>query len=96
MGAYMRGGSMKLRVAIWMSVGVLVAVLWNLYVSRTASTPSGIVQTLVCLTCPVALFRNHAIGFYAFLCINAATYGLVAGILETMRRFFERTRLIPG
>jgi len=45
---------MKYRIAMWASAGFLVAGCWALYVFATAPNQiTGIVWTLVRLTCPV-------------------------------------------
>lgn len=83
---------MKLRIAAWAGAGVLVAILWNVYISATPRLPEGAV-TLVYLTCPIALARHYAISFYSVLVANAATYALVGAVVETMWRRPARTRL---
>ncbi|HEV2521563.1 MAG TPA: hypothetical protein VGT24_04205 [Candidatus Acidoferrales bacterium] len=86
---------MKLRVAIWSGVGALVVVFWTLYISAASPTPLGIVWTLACLTCPIALARHYTLSFYLVLFMNAATYALVGLVVETMRRHYKR-RLISN
>ncbi len=77
---------MKLRIAIWATVGALVAVFWRLYISATFPAPlSGTARTLIDLTCPIALVRHHPIGFYFVLFANAATYALVGALVEMLR-----------
>jgi hypothetical protein len=78
---------MKLRIAIWAGTGALVVVLWTLYISLTKPTPPGAMSTLVDLTCPIALARGYPLSIYLVLLVNAATYGCIGGIVETMRRF---------
>lgn len=86
---------MKLRVAIWSGVGALVVVFWTLYISATSPTPLGIVWTLACLTCPIALAHHYTLSSYLVLFMNAATYALVGLVVETMRRHYKR-RLISN
>ena len=86
---------MKLRIAIWTSVGALVVVFWTLYISATFPTPLGIVRTLAYLTCPIALAQHYALSFYFVLLVNAATYALVGTVVETMRRHYK-PRLISN
>jgi hypothetical protein len=76
---------MKPRIAIWAFLGALVVVFWALYLSATASTPHGIVWTLVYLTCPIALGRHHPQTFYFVLLVNAVTYALAGAVVEIMR-----------
>lgn len=87
---------MKLRIVIWTSVGALVVVFWNLYISATFPAPLGIgiVRTLAYLTCPIALAQHHALSFFFVLLVNAATYALVGTVVETMRRHY-RASLMP-
>ncbi len=83
---------MKRRIAIWASAGALVVVCWTLYVSATFPTPlatKGVVWTLLCLTCPIALAHHYALSFYWVLLANAATYALVGGIVETIRQHYQ-------
>lgn len=80
---------MRLRIAIWASVGALVVVCLRLYLqaifpaSLAANRP---VLDLVYLICPIALLGHYALNFYSVLLINAATYALVGWIVETIRR----------
>jgi len=85
----------KLRIAIWSGVGVLVVVFWTLYISATSSTPLGIGWSLVYLTCPIALAHHYAVNFYSVLLINAATYALVGSVVETTRRQYK-SRMISN
>jgi hypothetical protein len=85
---------MILRIAIWAGMGALVVVLWTLYINATSPTPSGVVWTLIYLTCPITLVRNHALSFYFVLLVNAATYALAGMIVETGRRHYKQARLI--
>jgi len=80
---------MKLRIAIWASVGALVVVCLRLYLlaifpaSLNAERP---VLDLIYLICPIALARHHAVSFYEALFANAATYAFVGWVVETIRR----------
>ncbi|HTW66911.1 MAG TPA: hypothetical protein VME17_19965 [Bryobacteraceae bacterium] len=80
---------MKRRISIWTGVGVLVVVLWTLYISATKPTPLGSLWTLVDLTCPIALARHYALSFYFVLLANAATYALVGTAAEVIRRHYK-------
>jgi len=83
---------MKRRIAIWASVGALVAVCWTIYASATFPTPLaavGIARTLVYLTCPIALAHQYALSFYFVLLGNAATYALVGMVVESIRRHYQ-------
>jgi hypothetical protein len=90
---------MKLRIAIWAGVGALVVVVWRVYISVTLSNPlgtGGLGRALIYLTCPIAIASQHPQGFYFVLLMNAATYGLVGTVVETMRRHYRQTRLISN
>jgi hypothetical protein len=88
---------MKSRIAIWASVGALVAVFWGIYVvstrTNTLATP-GVLSGLADLTCPIVLLRHHAVSLDQVLIANAATYALVGVIMEAIRRR-SQTLAIP-
>jgi hypothetical protein len=89
MGAYGRGGGMKLRIAMWSSLGALVVVVWRVYISLTLSNPlgrDGIGRILAYLTCPISIAHQHPQSFYFVLVVNAATYALAGVAIETLRR----------
>jgi hypothetical protein len=90
---------MKVRIAIWASVGALVVVFWSLYFSATHLTPAAPEWTLVDLTMPIALARHYAIAasVYVVLLVNAANYALVGTAMETVWRHYKHLRpLIPN
>jgi hypothetical protein len=86
---------MKYRIAMWATVGFLVAGLWALFAAaRFASSGESIrnVWTLVCLTCPVAIAgMHHPISLYESLVANAATYGAVGLAVETLRKHLRHS-----
>ncbi len=84
---------MKLRIAIWALAGALVVVFWTLYISAMAPAAHGTMWTLAYLTCPIALARRYALGFYFVLLANAATYALVGAVVEAMRGHFRQTHV---
>jgi len=51
---------------------------------------------LVDLTCPISLARHHGLSIYFVLLMNAGTYALIGTIMETMRRHYQRARLISN
>ena len=83
---------MKHRIAMWASVGFLIACGWALYAFATtppAMTSADPIVTLVELTCPVVFASVHfhfALGLYWSLLANAATYSLIGLIVETLRQ----------
>jgi hypothetical protein len=90
------GDGMKYRIAMWASAGFLVASCWALYAFATtppAMTSADPIVTLVELTCPVVFASIHfhfALGLYSSLLANAATYGLIGLIVETLRPQLRR------
>jgi hypothetical protein len=83
---------MKYRIAVWTSTGFLIAVCWALYAFATippAMTSADPILTVVEVTCPVvfaSLHFNFALGLYWSLLANAATYGLIGLIVESLRQ----------
>jgi hypothetical protein len=88
-----------IRIAMWESAGVLVAVGWGLYFasSNKANPIEPIVYLLVRLTQPlVALtiaYFNFPLGLTWIVIENAATYALIGLILETIRRRSRRLQI---
>ena len=84
---------MKYRIAMWAIAGFLVAGFWALFAKATfPSTNERLrdVWTFVCITCPIAIARCHAISLYETLAANALTYALVGLIVETFRKRLHR------
>jgi hypothetical protein len=78
----------KYRIAMWASAGFLAAGFWALFALATFPSTNERMRdawTLVCLTCPVAMVRHYPISLYEVLVANAATYGLIGLIGETVR-----------
>jgi hypothetical protein len=90
---------MKRRIAMWASVGFLVAGFWALYYFPTARVQAEpIAWILARLTCPIvfaAFYVHFPIGVYWVLLANAATYALVGLIVETLRRKFRLAKIEP-
>jgi hypothetical protein len=80
---------MKSRIAMWASVGFLVAGFWALFAIATFPSTSERMRdvwTLISLTCPVAIAGMHyPISLYEALAANAVTYALVGLIVETLQ-----------
>jgi hypothetical protein len=82
---------MKYRIGVWAGAGFLVAGCWALY--AFASTPPALTSgdpmlALVELTCPVAFASIHfhfGVSLYWSLVANAATYGLIGLLVESLR-----------
>lgn len=80
---------MKYRIAIWATVGLLVAVFWALFAIATFPSSERMrdLWPLVTVTCPIAILgMHHAVSLYASLAANAVTYAVVGLIVETLRR----------
>jgi hypothetical protein len=87
---------------IWAFVGFLIAGLWALYAAATFPSPitpgQTIVWTLVNLTCPIVFVGFHfhfGIKLYWVLLANAATYGLIGAIVETLRHQLSHAKQFP-
>jgi hypothetical protein len=87
-----RGGTMKLRIAIWAMAGALVVALWSLYfvLYRINAGRLEVPWTLVDLTMPIALVRHYAMSVYFVLLVNAATYALVGAFGEILWRLYRQ------
>jgi hypothetical protein len=86
---------MKYRIAMWASVGFLVAGGWALYFawSNKDNPIPPIVSTLSRLTCPVAIAGSHfPLSLYWVLVANVATYAVVGLIVEILRRQLNHSR----
>jgi hypothetical protein len=80
---------MKFRIAVWATVGFLVASGWAAYffVVSKDNPFQPIVNDLVRFTCPVAIVGAHyPISLYWALVANVATYVLVGLVVESVRR----------
>ena len=82
---------MKHRIAVWASVGFLIAGCWALYFAmRSKDNPiEPIVSTLGFLTQPfvlVSFYFHFPLSVYWVLVANAATYALVGLMVETLRQ----------
>jgi len=84
---------MKRRIAIWASVGFLIACCWVLYtfvvpfdfLDRSLRQP--VVLAIIYATCPICYAGRHfPLHFWWVPPINAATYTLVGLIAEALRR----------
>lgn len=84
---------MKHRIAIWASVGFLVACCWVLYAFLTPpeylipSLRDPWVEALGYATCPIAFAARHfPLRFWWVPPINAATFAVIGLVVETLRR----------
>jgi hypothetical protein len=80
---------MKYRIAIWATVGFIVASGWAAYffVASKEHPMEPIVSTLLRVTCPIAIVGSHyPISLYATLLANVATYILAGLVVETLRQ----------
>lgn len=75
------------RIAMWATAGFLVAGFWALFAFTSGEQPLRNVWTFVGLTCPVAIGGMHyPISLFDSLVANAATYGAVGLVVETIRK----------
>jgi hypothetical protein len=86
-----QGSSMKYRIAMWASVGFLVASCWAVYALATFPFTNDRMQdpwvmVLSRLTCPVIMCRLFPLPLSWVVVVNAATYALAGFMLETLRR----------
>ena len=87
----MRSG-VTLRIAMWATAGLLVAIGWALYFTwADKANPIGpIMSSLADLTQPVVglivAYSNFPLGVRLAVVANAATYALVGALVETFRR----------
>ncbi len=83
---------MKYRIAMWAGAGFIIASCWAFYALATtppAITSTDPILTLVEFTCPVVFASIHfhfALGMYWSFLANAATYGVLGLIVETLRQ----------
>jgi hypothetical protein len=88
---------MKTRIAMWASLGFLVAGCWAVYAfARVTPITSAqpIVYALARVTQPIALaslYFHFGVRFYWVMLANAATYALIGLMVEGTRRGFGRT-----
>ena len=78
---------MKTRIAIWAVAGAIVVASWALYFMTTHQNlraEGGLGWAILCLTCPIAIEAHHRMSLYFVLVVNAATYGLVGLVVETI------------
>jgi hypothetical protein len=77
---------------MWAGIGFLVATGWALYASATpapALTSADPLMTAVEITCPIVFVGDHfhfGVSLYWSLIANAASYGLVGLMVETLRQ----------
>lgn len=86
---------MKSRIALWAGAGFAVAGFWAIFffVVQPPHIPySSPIMTFVDVTCPIALLRSYPISLYVVLVANAATYGLVGLMVESLRQKLHLAR----
>ena len=90
---------MKFRIAMWAIAGFLVAAGWAFYAAATfpevISRANPLVWNLALATQPLALASMHfnfPASMYWVLVTNAAAYGLLGLLVESLRRQFERAK----
>lgn len=74
---------------MWAAAGFVVAGGWAVYFLMTSREQAiaPIVQTIINLTCPIAIVGMHyPVSLYSALIANVATYALVGLLVESARR----------
>ena len=78
---------MKVRIALWAGVGLLVASWWAVYAFIKAPiTAEPLMWMLARLTCPIAFFSYYPMRLSWVLAANAATYALMGLVFESFLR----------
>jgi hypothetical protein len=80
---------MKYRIAIWATIGSLVAGFWAFFAFATFPSTDRMrdLWPLITFTCPIAILgMHHAVSLYQALVANLVTYAGVGLIVETFRR----------
>jgi len=87
---------MKYRIAIWATVGFLVAGSWAVYAMATFPFTNERMREawpLISVTCPIAVAgMRFPISLFWVLIANAATYALVGLIVETLRHSLKHAK----
>ena len=89
---------MKYRIAMWASVGFLIAVSWAVYAFATtapAMTSGDPIMAFVELSCPIAFVSLHfhfGVSLYWSVVANAVTYALFGLAVEAMRHRLQHAR----
>ena len=87
---------MTRRIAIWATVGFLIAGFWAVYYSLRGPVPITSTERILApfarITCPIAFLGYHPISIYWSILANIATYAMIGLIWETLRRQFTSAR----
>ena len=90
---------MTRRIAIWATVGFLIAGFWAVYYSVRGPVPVTSTERLLApfarITCPIVLLGDHfgfGVSIYWSILANIATYALFGLIWETLRRQVSSAR----
>lgn len=86
---------MRLRVAGWAFLGLLVAAGWGVYFSLASKEiPIDLIVSLLArVTCPIGILGYHfAISLHWMLIANCVTYALLGLAVETLRRQLNHSR----
>jgi hypothetical protein len=87
---------MRRRIALWAMVGFLISAGWTLYSFSSVPSPLAdhpLLLNLAIFTQPVALlsfYVHFGVRFYWVLLANAATYGLLGYMVESLRGQLRR------
>jgi hypothetical protein len=82
------------RICLWVLVGATVTCFWVLFGMLAHPRPDFGHWTIIAVTMPASLFRQHKpVTYYEVMFLNAAIYGLVGLVLEPL---FRRHRPAPA
>jgi hypothetical protein len=89
---------MRRRIAIWASLGFLIASSWILFIfvagpeNLNMAMREPAVEAVAFASCPIAFAGRHfPLPFWCVPLINAATYSMIGLIAEALRR-----KSVPG
>jgi len=84
---------MKLRIALWFMIGIVVACSWVIIGMTLAHSYNFGHWTIVAITAPASLFgRSMAMKYQAFVALNGVMYASVGIVFELLRRQVPRLR----
>ena len=89
------------RIAVWASLGFIVACGWVLYTFTAApkevlvALREPAIKALLVVTCPLAFeFRSFALPFWAVPLMNALTYAVIGATIQILRRTLQPRAVI--
>ena len=78
---------MKLRIALWFMIGIVVACSWVIIGMTLAHSYNFGHWTIVAITAPASLLgRSAAMKYQAFITLNGVMYAMAGMVIELLRR----------